>query len=372
MAHALLAALGLALAPPAVAAPGADPCPAWGPPDVEAARALIDEALAADEEGRAADELEALTGALARVPWKDPDPNFRAARLRLLDRVIARYVEAGRFEEAIALLRCLRSLPDVDPLRVGTIDARIETLTIELDRLRPWLLVDSSPAGALVELDGEALGTTPWRGRALPGVHRIEAMLADHLPVDRVIEVVAGRPNDVFIELMRPAFLRVDAAGPEWRVRIGDGPAVPLPVAEALRPGRWRVVFEHADRGPQPPVVVQLGGGEVHTLAPPRLAAPPPSGAPAVALVAIGGGLLATGGVLALLGARRHDEADRIEATGGPRGSFNEAIDDGNALYVGGLVSAGLGLAAGAIGLALWPDDPPASTAGAVGWRVAF
>lgn len=67
------------------------------------------------------------------------------------------------------------------------------------------MVVDSVPLGAQVILDGNVLGTTPFRGTAPHQDRDIKLVvrLAGH--VDRTIVVHASRPIAEHIKLSRPA-----------------------------------------------------------------------------------------------------------------------------------------------------------------------
>lgn len=80
----------------------------------------------------------------------------------------------------------------------------------------------SDPPGAEVSIDGApTAGTTPFDAKVVPGAHKVRFMSAGHAPVERDLEVVAGRPGDLLAVLP---------------VGTVDAPPAPAVVAAAAAP----------------------------------------------------------------------------------------------------------------------------------------
>lgn len=114
-------------------------------------------------------------------------------------------------------------------------------------RLRPaWadVHIGSRPAGALVRVDGETLGTTPLDAELLQGEREINLELALHKPVSLRQSVVAGDSLDLGDIELPPADgeLRLDADPGEVTVQVD---------------GRFRGVT---------PLTLTLSSGETHAL----------------------------------------------------------------------------------------------------------
>jgi len=65
------------------------------------------------------------------------------------------------------------------------------------------LSVLSSPDGATVKLDGQAVGVTPWTGESFAGKHRIVVEAAGFLRHESVIEIDPHRARDFNVELQK-------------------------------------------------------------------------------------------------------------------------------------------------------------------------
>jgi tetratricopeptide (TPR) repeat protein len=93
--------------------------------------------------------------------------------------------------------------------RVGASNAkdvldRIEALEQKLAQqgLRQ-LSVSSQPAGALVSIDGAAVGVTPWIGEIASGSHRVRISLKGYSPVVRSVDLTSTRARDLDFRLAR-------------------------------------------------------------------------------------------------------------------------------------------------------------------------
>lgn len=93
--------------------------------------------------------------------------------------------------------------------RVGAPNAkdvlgRIEALEKKLAQqgLRQ-LSVSSEPSGALVSIDGAAVGVTPWIGEIAEGRHRVRISLEGYSPVVRSVDLTSTRARDIDFRLAR-------------------------------------------------------------------------------------------------------------------------------------------------------------------------
>jgi hypothetical protein len=85
------------------------------------------------------------------------------------------------------------------------------------------LVVESTPAGAAVYVDGEQVGTAPATLQLLPGEHSVKLELASHLPVEAKVKLVARGQTTLSRTLEKvPARLVVEAL-PEGVAIVVDG-----------------------------------------------------------------------------------------------------------------------------------------------------
>jgi hypothetical protein len=77
---------------------------------------------------------------------------------------------------------------DVIKIEVG----KTTTLEVELFPLSAPVQVTSKPSGAIVLVDDQPVGTTPYNGDLEPGSRRIRVKLDGYLPSEKVVELVAG------------------------------------------------------------------------------------------------------------------------------------------------------------------------------------
>ncbi|MFY1824494.1 PEGA domain-containing protein [Myxococcus fulvus] len=115
------------------------------------------------------------------------------------------YEKLGEWEKALASYReYLRLEPkakdrEAVQQRIVDLDAKSEALR------RPTVTVDSEPAGAVVRLNGQDKGRTPWSEPVEVGRHELELALQDHQPLKRELEVRAGEPVQLQLALTRVA-----------------------------------------------------------------------------------------------------------------------------------------------------------------------
>ena len=65
------------------------------------------------------------------------------------------------------------------------------------------LILDSSPRGALVSIDGEVVGTTPLERPLLEGAHTLRVSLDGHVAEERELKIVKGAREQVSLTLKR-------------------------------------------------------------------------------------------------------------------------------------------------------------------------
>lgn len=96
----------------------------------------------------------------------------------------------------------LRRLPDAPDAR--DVDGHVHQLEQALSQKGlQQLTVLSTPTGAIVKLDGQAVGVTPWTGESFAGKHRIVLEAAGYLPSQDVIELDPHRARDFSFELTK-------------------------------------------------------------------------------------------------------------------------------------------------------------------------
>jgi tetratricopeptide (TPR) repeat protein len=94
----------------------------------------------------------------------------------------------------------LRRSPDAADKK--EVDAHVEQLELALSQKGvQQLTVSSTPEGATLRLDGQAVGITPWTGESFAGKHRIVVDEAGYQQNERVIEVDLHRARDFDFEL---------------------------------------------------------------------------------------------------------------------------------------------------------------------------
>ncbi|AKJ03453.1 tetratricopeptide repeat protein [Archangium gephyra] len=190
---ALLVALLLALGGPGASA--AEPGPARA-----AARRHFERGTTLYKEGRYAEAAAA----------------FEAAYETLANGVVLYnlgqcYEKLGELQRAIGYYRdYLRMVPNAEdrPL-VESLIARLEK-RYEEER-RPQVSVSSEPAGARVQVDGEARGVTPWSDKLEVGPHRLEVTHEGYQPLRRDVQLRPGEPLE--LQLMLTPLSKREVAG---------------------------------------------------------------------------------------------------------------------------------------------------------------
>jgi len=91
-----------------------------------------------------------------------------------------------------------------------------DTLSFRIGSQAPTtgtLQVFSSPPGAAVELDGSAVGVTPWSDGIAPGIHSVHLSRAGYAPQTRQVVVTAGQTATLNVSLTPAASNQAPAAG---------------------------------------------------------------------------------------------------------------------------------------------------------------
>lgn len=116
----------------------------------------------------------------------------------------------------------LRRLPQAPDKK--DVDAHVRQLELALGQKGvQQLTVLSSPEGATLKLDGQAVGVTPWTGESFAGTHRVVLEATGYHASERVIEVDLHRAEDFSFELRalaRPQPERVNAALPRAEPKV--------------------------------------------------------------------------------------------------------------------------------------------------------
>jgi hypothetical protein len=81
--------------------------------------------------------------------------------------------------------------------------AKTVTLEVELIPLTAPISISSRPPGAIVLVDGQVVGTTPFNGEVDPGNRKIRLQLDGYDPSERTIELVAGGDYKVGFDLVK-------------------------------------------------------------------------------------------------------------------------------------------------------------------------
>jgi tetratricopeptide (TPR) repeat protein len=96
----------------------------------------------------------------------------------------------------------LRRLPEAPDAR--EVESHVRQLEQALSQKGvQQLTVISKPEGALLRLDGQAVGVTPWTGESFAGKHRIVIESDGYQPIENVLEVDPHRALDFNFELVK-------------------------------------------------------------------------------------------------------------------------------------------------------------------------
>jgi len=178
---------------PIAVARAAEPHESLGEPEAvakERARLLFEKGANAYRDGRFYDAVDIFLEINRLYP--DPKLSFNVGKA---------FEGLGNQSGALRYYReYLRRLPDAPDKH--EVEAHIEQLELALaQRGVQQLTVLSSPEGATVLLDGQAVGVTPWTGESFAGKHRIALSAAQFQTSEAVIEVDLHRARDFAFEL---------------------------------------------------------------------------------------------------------------------------------------------------------------------------
>jgi tetratricopeptide (TPR) repeat protein len=167
--------------------------PNLGEPEAVAkarARLLFEKGVTAYREGRFYDAVDIFLETNRLYP--DPKLSFNVGKA---------FEGLGNPPGALRYYReYLRRLPDAPDAR--DVEGHVHQLeqTLSLKGLQQ-LTVLSSPDGATVKLDGQAVGITPWTGESFAGKHRIVLEAAGYQRSESVVEIDLLRASDFNFEL---------------------------------------------------------------------------------------------------------------------------------------------------------------------------
>ncbi len=96
----------------------------------------------------------------------------------------------------------LRRLPDAPDAR--EVEGHVHQLELALSQKGiQQLTVLSTPDGAIVRVDGQAVGVTPWTGETFAGKHRVVLEAVDYQRLEGVVELDPHRAQDFAFELVK-------------------------------------------------------------------------------------------------------------------------------------------------------------------------
>jgi len=154
----------------------------------------------------------------------------------------------------------------------------VERLVIELvEAVRPGILrIESAIPDVVVEIDGEAVGHTPFDSTVTltVGQHRLVARRAGYRAFERTLQIDRGSEAEVTLEMERDEFagesdvgrLALTLPDAPYQARI-DGEAVSHGALGMLPVGRHRLELDIEDRLPYAEVI-DIRGGETTDLSP--------------------------------------------------------------------------------------------------------
>lgn len=177
-------------ADPSAVPPIAEKLPEPEPGAVQRAKILFEKGVAAYTAGRYYEALEIFSETDRLYP--NPQIAFNIAKA---------YDMLGSASGALRFYRdYLRRAPEASDRAV--VEARMHELEAELAKQGlQQLSVRSDPAGAVVLLDGQPVGLTPWTGLTWPGKHQIELRHAEYANDRFMTEVEPHRSAEVKVVL---------------------------------------------------------------------------------------------------------------------------------------------------------------------------
>ncbi|HYQ00546.1 MAG TPA: PEGA domain-containing protein [Polyangiaceae bacterium] len=184
-----------AVAEPVKSSTATEAKPDLGEPEAVAkarARLLFDKGVTAYREGRFYDAVDIFLETNRLYP--DPKLSFNVGKA---------FEGMGNQAGALRYYReYLRRLPDAPDAQ--DVENHVHQLEQALSQKGlQQLTVLSSPDGATVRLDGQAVGVTPWTGESFAGKHRIVVEATGYQRHESVIEIDPHRARDFNIELSK-------------------------------------------------------------------------------------------------------------------------------------------------------------------------
>jgi tetratricopeptide (TPR) repeat protein len=154
------------------------------------ARLLFDKGVNAYRDGRFYDAVDIFLETNRLYP--DPKLSFNVGKA---------FEALGNQPGALRYYReYLRRMPDAPDKR--EVDSHVEQLELSLGQKGlQQLTVLSTPDGATIKLDGQAVGVTPWTGESFAGKHRVALEAAQYQTSERIIEIDLHRAQDFTFEL---------------------------------------------------------------------------------------------------------------------------------------------------------------------------
>jgi len=194
-----------AVAEPKKPAPSAEAKPDLGEPEAVAkarAQLLFEKGVTAYREGRFYDAVDIFLETNRLYP--DPKLSYNVGKA---------FEGLGNQPGALRYYReYLRRLPDAPDAR--DVDGHVHQLEQALSQKGlQQLTVMTRPDGAIVKLDGQAVGVTPWTGESFAGKHRIVLEAAGYERTESVIELDLHRARDFDFDLVKAPEKPSNAAG---------------------------------------------------------------------------------------------------------------------------------------------------------------
>jgi hypothetical protein len=287
----------------------AETAPSRAPEELrQQAKASYDQGVAAYNAGRFAEAVELFLAADRTVPSAALSFNVARAYEQLKETALA-----------------LRFYRDYQRREVGPPNANTEAATLRIAALERVLMesgvqqvtVVSAPTGASLSIDGKVLGVTPWTGELTPGAHRLSLTSTGYevtlrqfeLPAAHALELRVPLAPRVVVPSASPAAppLRTGSAAPasESAQAKGFGPwpfvALGAGGVALLAAGGLELSRRSAESDGETPELPQIAYKD-------RLDAVHARATAARVLVAVGGALSVTGGVLFFLDPARRQK----------------------------------------------------------------
>lgn len=148
------------------------------------------------------------------------------------------------------LLRKKNFLPLRQVVKISPADHQLQRYVLKGGEEVGYLSVQTHPAGAKIQLDGQIHGPTPLRQLAIPvGLHQMEIQLPGYKPQILPIMIEKGQehPIQVVLPPLQPAqgALLVSGAHRGAQVRLNGKPVGKTPLRLSLAPGNYDLEVSH-------------------------------------------------------------------------------------------------------------------------------